>query len=92
MVFSFFLHRKVHHCKSHGELNKNADPECSGCNQCEVLSIRCCNVQARATTSARAKRVVENFNFPISRPEGLRRPEGCKIRVCTVQEITFVAQ
>ena len=42
-----FLAQKVQHCKSHGVLNKNADPECSGC-----ISVRSCRSAAAANTLA----------------------------------------
>ena len=45
MVFFALLHKKVQHCMSHGVLNKNADPECSGC-----ISVRSCRSAAAANT------------------------------------------
>ena len=45
MVFPFFWHKKVQHCKRHGVLNKNADPECGGC-----ISVRSCRSAAAANT------------------------------------------
>ena len=82
MVFPFFLHKKVQHCKRHGVLNKNADPECSGC-----ISVRSCRSAAAANTcnfSANAEHLVPRLRpgpldnvqrshgelqFTISRPE-----------------------
>ena len=45
--FSFFLHKKVQHCKSHGVLNKSADLECSGC-----ISVGSCRSAAAENTLA----------------------------------------
>ena len=82
MVFPFFLHKKVQHCKRHGVLIKNADPECSGC-----ISVRSCRSAAAANTcnfSANAQHLVPRLRpgpldnvqrshvelqFSMSRPE-----------------------
>ena len=43
LKFSLCCTMKVQHCKSHGVLNKNADPDCNGC-----ISVRSCRSVAAA--------------------------------------------
>ena len=77
----FFLHKKVQHCKRHGVLDKNADPECSGCisvRSCRSAAANPCNFSANAEhlfprlrqgPLDNVQRSHVELQFSISRPE-----------------------